>query len=443
MMQSFRSRRINRRQFAAGSAVFAAVPFMPGISIAAQDASPAVSPVASGPAEDTLEVFSWWTGPGEHDGLVKLFEAFTAQFPDVEIVDAAVAGGAGSNAKAALGTRLGGGDPPDSWQSHAGKELAGLYVEPGYASPVTEVWDALGLDDAIPQGLIDQLTFDDQKYLIPVGVHMGNVLFINKQVATDNGIELGDEMTADDFFAAAETLKAAGIPAIALGSKDTFAAPQLLENTLMGALDTDAYTGLWDGSTAWDSDDVTAAMEQFGKYLDYVNDDHPSLTWDGAMDLVLNGTAFATSMGDWAYGAAVSKDKTDVLAWTAHPGSSGKYSAVMDGFTLPDGAPHPNNAMNWLATVGSAEAQATFAPYKGCIPARTDSDTSGLSDYGQWSAEQFASADVVRSNAHGTAASPQLSQDIFDAVASFLVDKDVATLQDAIKSAAEADGLGS
>ncbi len=130
-MQSFRSRKINRRQFAAGSAAaFAAVQVMPGVSIASQ-----ASPVASGPAEDTLEVFSWWTGPGEHDGLVKLFEAFSAQFPDVEIVDAAVAGGAGSNAKAALGTRLGGGDPPDSWQSHAGKELQGLYVEPGYAAP--------------------------------------------------------------------------------------------------------------------------------------------------------------------------------------------------------------------------------------------------------------------------------------------------------------------
>ncbi len=295
----------------------------------------------------------------------------------------------------------------------------------------------------IPQGLIDQLTFDDQKYLIPVGVHMGNVLFMNKQIADDNGIEVGDQMSPDDFFAAADKLKEAGVPAIALGSKDPFAAPQLFENTLMGVLGPEAYSGLWDGSTSWDSEEVTAAIEQFGKYLDYVNDDHPALTWDGAMDLVLNGTAFATSMGDWAYGAAVSKDKTDVLDWVAHPGSSGMYSAVMDGFTMPENPPHPNNATNWLATVGSADAQATFAPYKGCIPARIDADTSGLSDYGQWSAEQFSNSEVVRSNAHGTAASPAFSQDIFDAVASFLVDKDVATLQDSLKSAAEADGIGS
>jgi len=441
-MQTFRSRKINRRQFAAGSAVFATVAVMPGIRVAAQDASPAASPATiailnDGTPESDLEVFSWWTGPGEHDGLVKLYEAFIGLFPDVQITDAAVAGGAGSNAKAALSTRLEGGDPPDSWQSHAGKELQELYQGPGYAEPLTDIWNAMGLDDAIPQGLNDQVTVDGEKYLIPVGVHMGNVLFANKQVATDNGLEWSDTLTSDDFLAMADTLKEAGIPAIALGSKDSFAAVQLFENILMGQLGGDAYNGLWDGSTDWGGDDITAAIETFAKYLDYVNDDHSSLTWDGAMDLVLNGTAFATSMGDWAYGAAVSKEKTDVLAWAAHPDTDGLYVSVMDGFTLPKDAPHPVNAENWLGVVGSAEAQATFAPYKGCIPARTDADTSGLSDYGQWSASQFGSAQVVASIAHGAAAAPGQVLDITDAITSFLVDKDVAALQDALSMAAE------
>lgn len=441
-MRTFRSRKITRRQFAAGSAVFATVAVMPGIRVAAQDATPAASPATiavlnDGAPESDLEIFSWWTGPGEHDGLVKLYEAFNGLFPDVKITDAAVAGGAGSNAKAALSTRLEGGDPPDSWQSHAGKELQDLYQGPGYAEALTDIWNTMGLDDVIPQGLNDQVTVDGEKYLIPVGVHMGNVLFANKQVATDNGLEWTDTITSDDFFAMADTLKEAGIPAIALGSKDSFASVQLFENTLMSQLGGDAYTGLWDGSTDWASDDVTTAIETFGKYLDYVNDDHASLTWDGAMDLVLAGTAFATSMGDWAYGAAVAKESTDVLAWAAHPGSDGLYVSVMDGFTLPKDAPHPVNAENWLGVVGSAEAQATFAPYKGCIPARTDADTSGLSDYGQWSASQFGSAQVVASIAHGAAASPQQALDITDAITSFLVDKDVAALQDALNMAAQ------
>jgi glucose/mannose transport system substrate-binding protein len=353
-MRKTRSIRINRRQFAAGSAALAAIPFIPGLRVAAQDASPV--------AEDQLEIFSWWTTGGEAAGLDELFKAFSDNYPDVEVVNAAVAGGAGSNAQAALQTRLGGGDPPDSWQSHPGKELFSRYVEPGYAVPLTSIWEEEGWGDAIPQGLIDQVTFDGELYLIPVGVHRGNVMFYNKKVMADNGIEVGDTMTADQFFEAAETLKAAGIPAIAIGSKDPFAAPHLFENILLGHLGPESYVGLWDGSTPWDGEEVTGAIETFVRYLDYVNDDHSALTWDGANDLVLQGTAGFTSMGDWAYGDAVAKDATADYGWVAHPGSDGSFVAVVDGFTLPDNVPHPNNATNWLRTVGSADAQAAFAP---------------------------------------------------------------------------------
>jgi glucose/mannose transport system substrate-binding protein len=433
-MRKTPSIRINRRQFAAGSAALAAVPLLPGLRVTAQEASPV--------AEDQLEIFSWWTTGGEAAGLDELFKVFSDNNPDVEVVNAAVAGGAGSNAQVALQTRLGGGDPPDSWQSHPGEELWNLYVDPGYAVPLTSIWEEEGWGDVIPQGLIDQVTRDGEQYLIPVGVHRGNVMFYNRTVMADNGIEVGDTMTAEQFLAAAETLKAAGIPAIALGSKDTFAAPQLFENILVAVLGAEGYAGLWDGSTGWDSAEVTTAIEQFAQYLDYVNEDHAALTWDGANDLVIQGTAGFTSMGDWAYGDAVAKDATADYGWVAHAGTDGSFVAVVDGFTLPDNVPHPNNAANWLRAAGSADAQAAFAPLKGCIPARTDADTSGLSDYGQWSAEGFGGGTVVASNAHGAAASPQFRQSIFDATITFLVDKDVATYQEELQFAAEDAALG-
>ena len=76
----------------------------------------------------SLEVFSWWTSPGEAPALQALFDAFTAANPDVEIINAAVAGGAGVNAQAVLQTRLQGNQPPDSWQTHVGRELIDQYV---------------------------------------------------------------------------------------------------------------------------------------------------------------------------------------------------------------------------------------------------------------------------------------------------------------------------
>ncbi len=47
-----------------------------------------------------VEVFSWWTGGGEAAGLEAMIKVFSAQYPDVEFVNAAVAGGAGTNARA-------------------------------------------------------------------------------------------------------------------------------------------------------------------------------------------------------------------------------------------------------------------------------------------------------------------------------------------------------
>jgi glucose/mannose transport system substrate-binding protein len=436
-MEFYRSRSMNRRTFTLGSAAaFAAVSIMPGMKLAAQEATPEAE------AEDQLEIFSWWTAGSEAAGLDKLFDAFLTVSPDVEIINAAVAGGAGANAQAALQTRLAGGDPPDSWQSHLAKELEARYVEPGYCEPIDDLWEEEGWMDVIPEGLIQQSTIGDVKYIVPVGVHRGNVVFFNKQVLADNGIEVGEELSIDDFFAAADTLKEAGITPLALGSKDGFETPHLFENVLAARLGPEAYNGLWDGTTAWDGEEVKAATEDMVKMLSYVNEDHPALTWDGAMSMVIEGTAAFTSMGDWAYGNAVVAGVEDNIGYVAHPGSAGSFISVVDGFVLPVDAPHPNNARTWLKAVGSAEAQVAFAPNKGCIPARTDVDASQLNEYGQWSAGDFAEASVLASNAHGAAAAPQFQAAIFEASVNVLVSLDAEAFQMELADAASAAELG-
>lgn len=62
-------------------------------------------------ATTEVEVFSWWTGPGEADGLKAMREIFEKQNPNLKFLDAAVAGGSGDKAKALLQTKLQGGEP--------------------------------------------------------------------------------------------------------------------------------------------------------------------------------------------------------------------------------------------------------------------------------------------------------------------------------------------
>lgn len=100
---------------------------------------------------------------------------------------------------------------------------------------------------------------------------------------------------------------------------------------------------------------------------------------------MIEGSAAFTSMGDWAWGHVIARDAIDTMGYVTHAGSDASFVAVVDGFTMPKGTPHPANAHNWLITVGSAEAQTAFFPFKGAMPVRTDVDTSEFNDYIQWS----------------------------------------------------------
>ena len=397
------------------------------------------SRLVSAQGEDSLEVFSWWTSPGESKALQALFDAFTAANPGVKVVNATVAGGAGVNAKAVLQTRLQGGQPPDSWQTHVGRELIDLYVVPGSCQPITDIYTSEGWTDAIPADLIAQATWQSDQYSIPVGVHRGNGFWYNKSVMDDNGIEVGDTMSVDEFLAAADTLKAAGIPALAFSNSEGFQGAQTFENTLLGVVGPDTYKALFKGEAAWDDKGVKDAAGTFAKMLDYVNQDFSALTWSDAIALVIEGKAGFNSMGDWAYGEVLAKNAQDNIGWVSHPGSAGSFVLVVDSFTLPVGPPHPENAKNWLITLGSKEAQEAFNPLKGSIPARTDVNRDLFSPYHQWSMDSFTNDALVPSCAHGQASSPAFQQAFYDATTAFVTDKDVDTYLSLLVDAAAMD----
>ena len=73
----------------------------------ATEAPPAATEAPAAPMASEVEVFSWWVGGGEAAGLAAMQKVFEAEYPDIKFVNGAVAGGAGTNARAVLATRLG------------------------------------------------------------------------------------------------------------------------------------------------------------------------------------------------------------------------------------------------------------------------------------------------------------------------------------------------
>jgi glucose/mannose transport system substrate-binding protein len=394
------------------------------------------------PAETTggkqVEVFSWWTGGGEAAGLDAMIKVFKENNPDVEFINSAVAGGAGTNARAVLATRLSQNQPPDSWQGHAGQELIGTYVKDQKIEPLNFLYDEEGWLDVMPETLIPLISQDGNIYSVPVNIHRANVLWTNPAVLEANGVTV--PTTLEEWFAAMDTLQAAGVQPLAMGEQWT--AMHLMETILLASLGPDAYNGLWDGTTDWGSPDVKAALDNYVKTLTYVNSDAASLSWQDAAQLVVDGKAAFNVMGDWAQGffQELGKQPNTDYGWAPVPGTGGNFQFLSDSFVLAVGAPHRDEAIAWLKTAGSKAGQDAFNPVKGSIPARSDGDRNLYNVYLQSAMDDWANNKVVGSLTHGVVANDSWKSEIDTALGLFLADKNVENFQAALVAACQTSG---
>ena len=388
---------------------------------------------------DEVEVFSWWTGGGEAAGLEAMIGVFATTDPDITFVNSAVAGGAGTNARAVLASRLQANDPPDSWQGHAGQELIGTYVAADQIEALNFLYDQEGWLDVMPETLIPLISKDGNIYSVPVNIHRANVLWANPTVLADAGIEMPE--TLDDFFTALDALQAGGMDApLAMGEQWT--AMHLFETILLASMGPADWTGLWDGSVGWDSAAVTQGLEDFAKILTYTNSDASALSWQDAGQLVLDGASAFNIMGDWQEGffrELGMAPQTDYV-WAATPGTGGNFQFLSDSFVLAKNAPHRDAAIAWLTVAGSNAGQDAFNPVKGSIPARNDADRSLYGEYLLSAMDDWASNTVVGSLTHGVVANDSWKSEIDTAIGLFLVDGDVAGFQSALVAAAAASG---
>ena len=409
----------NARKFTAMAAGLAVASLALAACSSGDDGSSDDSTSGSG-AGNEVEVFTWWASGSEKLGLDALVNVFNTQNPDITFVNGAVAGGAGSAAKDLLQSRLQANDPPDTFQAHAGAELTD-YINAGQVQDVSDLYDEFGLRDAFPADLVDRLTVDGKIYSIPSNIHRANVTWANTQLLKDAGLDpAATYATLDDWFVALDAVKEkTGRTPLSVAT--TWTQVQLLENVLLADLGADGYTGLWDGSTKWDSSEVTDALTDFQKLMSYTNEDRDGLDWPDATQQIIDGTAAFNVMGDWAEAAfeeAGKKAPADYV-YMPTPGTDGVFDFLADSFTLPVGAPHEAGAKAWLKTVGSLDGQVAFNKAKGSIPARKDAKPEDFSEYQQSAIASFGKDTIVSSLAHGAAVPVATLNAISDATSKF------------------------
>ncbi len=420
----------------------------------APEAQPAVEPapvveqkssvekVALSDAKPTgrLEIYSWWAGD-EGPALEALIKVYKEKFPEVEIVNATVTGGSGVNARAVLKTRLLGGDPPDTFQIHAGQELIGTWVAAERMLDLTPLYEAEGFMSVFPKDLLALLGTKDGIWSVPVNIHRSNVMWFVPANLAKWGVEAPTSW--DDFLKVAETLKAKGVVPLALG--ENWTVNHLWESVALGVLGAEKWGKLWSGELSFTSPEAVEVWEVFGKVLGYTNKDSASLSWQQATDMVVKGKAAFNIMGDWAAGYMSTTLKLEPgkgFAWVAAPGTSGVFMSLADSFGYPKGAKNSAAVIEWLKLCGSKEGQDAFNPLKGSIPARTDADVEKYNVYSRSAMKDFQENRIVGSLVHGVVANEGFSNDFATVMGMFLQSKSATQAANAAQAIATQNGIG-
>src|SRR4030042_989730 len=158
------------------------------------------------PAEKKLEIFHWWTAPGEREAADAMFAAFANQYPDVTVVENPVPGGGGTEHRIVLKARITAGIPPDTFQTLGGAELKD-YVDSGVLEPLDDWYAASGYGDVIPAPLLKAVSIDGHPYSVPLNMHLENILYYNQKLFEELGLTA--PAGYDEFVAVCGAIKGA------------------------------------------------------------------------------------------------------------------------------------------------------------------------------------------------------------------------------------------
>ncbi|WAJ28719.1 ABC transporter substrate-binding protein [Antarcticirhabdus aurantiaca] len=321
------------------------------------------------------EVMHWWTSGGEAAAVKVFADAYTKA--GGTWVDSAVAGG--QNLRAAAINRIVGGNPPTSSQFNTGRQFDDL-VGQGLLIDLDAVASENKWSDAIPGPIVEAASRDGKFYAVPVNIHGQNWMFFNAEAFKNAGIAEAPK-TFDEFFAAMDKLKAAGLTPIAWGGQPWQEA-LVFDAVLLGQGGKELFFKVYrdKDAEAIQSDDFKRVAETFHRMRDYVDAGAPGRNWNDATAMVITGKAGVQIMGDWAKGDFIAAGMTpgEQAGCALVPGNNG-YVMGGDVFVFPKLGDAPTQGQALLAkTMLDPEVQIAFNKVKGSIPVRTDVDTSSM-----------------------------------------------------------------
>ena len=233
-----------------------------------------------------------------------------------------------------------------------------------------------------PTSQLDSCTYDGKVFCVPVNLHSGQWMWINRHVYEDNGIAVPTNW--NEFVATAPQIQEKGIIPLSMGNGWAIGAAlgpieiavSGVDNYVKIRKDRDIELAAGpEGRKVWEALDATRKLVDPANIVPQ---------WNDAVAQVIRGEAAANIMGDWAGGEFAVANLVAGKDYDCLPGLG--LAPVLDTggdvFYFPKNAdPEVTKAQLVLAsTLLKKETQVAFNLKKGSLPIRLDVDINAAND---------------------------------------------------------------
>jgi glucose/mannose transport system substrate-binding protein len=256
----------------------------------------------------------------------------------------------------------------------------GLYrdlTQRGLGQSLDATFNEIGATKAFPETVLKSITVDGEIRKIPTGVHIDGMIYYNKKVAEQVGVDPTKWQSLDETFADMEKVQKAGFTFMGIGG-NTFQAGYLFHALVAAVSGPDIYNRLYGektDKTVFDEQGLRDAIEMFRKITAQADEGWVNRQWNETTNTVIAGKTLMHLHGDWMKGQWLASKKVagEDFGCINIPGTKA-LAVTVDAFGILGGVPDDQlkAELEFASIVVDPKINAEFASIKGSSPVRLD-----------------------------------------------------------------------
>lgn len=227
--------------------------------------------------------------------------------------------------------------------------------------------------DSFSEGTLDLLAYDGKNYGVPTQKSLC-VMFYNKQIFADNGVEV--PTTYEDFLNVCETLKGNGVVPMAMCGTDAWIPAQFVQQIAGGMAGDTLFNNICSGEEVWNNETHVKAAEEVKKMADagYFQDGYIGMGPEESRDQFINGQTAMYFMGAWESGNIINGAVGENAGAFVMPAYDAQYANISVGsvdtsFSVAETCENKDAAVAFLKFWTSQEMEEMLLYDAGRIPA--------------------------------------------------------------------------